>query len=208
MQVLEMILNRLDMALIEADELCPAAGVFTQNVFCAAPVIVSREHLDGCGYGLARAMVINSGIANAATGVVGLERARATANLVAGVVGCVWKEDVLVASTGVIGQQLDITPFEFGVSTLHEQLQEAGASDESGHCAARAIMTTDTVPKEAAVSYKSCDPAFEGCTFTIGGMAKGSGMTMPNMATMISVLTTDARVPCCAPSRSINRSGK
>ena len=120
--------NRLDMALIEADELCPAAGVFTQNVFCAAPVIVSREHLDGCGYGLARAMVINSGIANAATGVVGLERARATANLVAGVVGCA-EEDVLVASTGVIGQQLDITPFEFGVSTLHEQLQEAGASD-------------------------------------------------------------------------------
>ena len=76
--------NRLDMALIEADELCPAAGVFTQNVFCAAPVIVSREHLDGCGYGLARAMVINSGIANAATGVVGLERARATANLCCG----------------------------------------------------------------------------------------------------------------------------
>ena len=186
--------NRLDMALIEADELCPAAGVFTQNVFCAAPVIVSREHLDGCGYGLARAMVINSGIANAATGVVGLERARATANLVAGVVGCA-EEDVLVASTGVIGQQLDITPFEFGVSTLHEQLQEAGVSDESGHCAARAIMTTDTVPKEAAVSYKSCDPAFEGCTFTIGGMAKGSGMIMPNMATMISVLTTDAPVP-------------
>lgn len=68
--------NRLDMALVEADELCPAAGVFTQNVFCAAPVTVSREHLDGVGYGFARAMVINSGIANAATGSVGLENAR------------------------------------------------------------------------------------------------------------------------------------
>lgn len=186
--------NRLDMALVEADELCPAAGVFTQNIFCAAPVSVSREHLDGRGYGLARAMVINSGIANAATGVVGLERARATAALVADVVGCT-EEDVLVASTGVIGQQLDITPFKTGVPALHIGLQESGATDESGHRAARAIMTTDTVPKEAAVSYESTDPAFKGCTFIVGGMAKGSGMIMPNMATMISVLTTDAPVP-------------
>ena len=186
--------NRLDMALVEADELCPAAGVFTQNVFCAAPVLVSREHLDGCGFGLARAMVINSGIANAATGTVGLERARATAALVAAVIGCA-EEDVLVASTGVIGQQLDITPFNTGVSALYAELQESGASDKSGHKAARAIMTTDTVPKEYAVSYTSADPAFEGCEFRVGGMAKGSGMIMPNMATMISVLTTDAPVP-------------
>lgn len=185
--------NRLDMALVEADELCPAAGVFTQNIFCAAPVSVSREHLDGCGYGLARAMVINSGIANAATGTVGLERARATAALVADVVGCT-EEDVLVASTGVIGQQLDITPFKTGVPALHVELQESGSTDESGHRAARAIMTTDTVPKEAAVSYESTDPAYEGCTFIVGGIAKGSGMIMPNMATMISVLTTDAPV--------------
>lgn len=186
--------NRLDMALVEADELCPAAGVFTQNVFCAAPVIVSREHLDGCGFGLARAMVINSGIANAATGTVGLERARAATALVADVVGCA-EEDVLVASTGVIGQQLDITPFKTGVPALHAELQKTGAADESGHRAARAIMTTDTVPKEYAVSYTSADPSFAGCTFTVGGMAKGSGMIMPNMATMISVLTTDAPVP-------------
>lgn len=186
--------NRLDMALVEADELCPTAGVFTQNVFCAAPVLVSREHLDGCGFGLARAMVINSGIANAATGTVGLERARATAALVADVIGCA-EEDVLVASTGVIGQQLDITPFNTGVPALYAELQESGASDESGHKAARAIMTTDTVPKEYAVSYTSADPAFEGCEFRVGGMAKGSGMIMPNMATMISVLTTDAPVP-------------
>lgn len=186
--------DRLDMALVEADELCPAAGVFTQNVFCAAPVLASREHLDGCGFGLARAMVINSGIANAATGTVGLERARATAALVADVIGCA-EEDVLVASTGVIGQQLDITPFNTGVPALYAELQESGASDESGHKAARAIMTTDTVPKEYAVSYTSADPAFEGCEFRVGGMAKGSGMIMPNMATMISVLTTDAPVP-------------
>ena len=115
--------NRLDMALVEADELCPAAGVFTQNVFCAAPVTVSREHLDGVGYGFARAMVINSGIANAATGSVGLENARKTAGIVASTVGCM-SEDVLVASTGIIGQQLDIAPFETGVPALHDILGE------------------------------------------------------------------------------------
>lgn len=186
--------NRLDMALVEADELCPAAGVFTQNVFCAASVTVSREHLEGRGFGLARALVVNSGIANAATGTIGLENARLTAEIVAQHIGCA-QEDVLVASTGVIGQQLDITPFKTGVPALHEELKRTGSTNESGHKAACAIMTTDTVPKEYAISYTSADPAFEGCVFTVGGMAKGSGMIMPNMATMISVLTSDAPVP-------------
>lgn len=185
--------QRLDMALVEADELCPAAGVFTQNVFCAAPVTVSRRHLNGVGHGLARAVVVNSGIANAATGSVGVEAAQSTAALVADTVGCL-PEEVLVASTGVIGQLLDTTPFEEGVPRLHAQL--AQASDEQkaayGHDAACAIMTTDTVPKEVAVSYTSADASYEGCTFTVGGMAKGSGMIMPNMATMIAVITTDA----------------
>lgn len=181
--------NRLDMALVEADELCPAAGVFTQNVFCAAPVIVSREHLDSVGYGFARAMVINSGIANAATGSVGLETARQTAGIVAATVGCT-PEDVLVASTGIIGQNLDMAPFKTGVPKLHAQL-----GSTTGNSAARAIMTTDTVSKEAAVSFESADAEYAGCTFTVGGMAKGSGMIMPNMATMISVLTTDAPIP-------------
>ena len=181
--------NRLDMALVEADELCPAAGVFTQNVFCAAPVTVSREHLDGVGYGFARAMVINSGIANAATGSVGLEAARRMAGIVAETVGCT-TEDVLVASTGVIGQNLDTAPFTTGVPALHAKLDET-----TGLSAAQAIMTTDTHPKQAAVSFATADPAYAGCTFTVGGMAKGSGMIMPNMATMISVLTADAPVP-------------
>lgn len=186
--------NRLDMALVEADELCPAAGVFTQNVFCAAPVTVSREHLDGVGYGFARAMVINSGIANAATGSVGLENARKTAGIVASAVGCM-PEDVLVASTGIIGQQLDIAPFETGVPALHGIIGET-----TGNSAARAIMTTDTVSKEAAVSFETADAEYAGCTFTVGGMAKGSGMIMPNMATMIAVITTD--VPIAAPDLS------
>lgn len=185
--------QRLDMALVEADELCPAAGVFTQNVFCAAPVTVSRQHLDGVGYSLARAIVVNSGIANAATGAVGIEAAQNTAALVADTVGCL-PEEVLVASTGVIGQLLDTTPFEEGVPRLHAQLMQA--SDEQrmayGHDAACAIMTTDTVPKETAVSYATEDTTYRGCTFTVGGMAKGSGMIMPNMATMIAVITTDA----------------
>ncbi|MDO4499349.1 MAG: bifunctional glutamate N-acetyltransferase/amino-acid acetyltransferase ArgJ [Coriobacteriaceae bacterium] len=182
--------RRLDMALVVADELCAAAGIFTTNVFCAAPVIVSREHLNGTGAGTARAIVVNSGIANAATGDTGLAKARETADIVAGFVGCA-AEDVLVASTGVIGQQLDTKPFESGVPALLE-----GISDtvQAGHDAARAIMTTDTVPKECAVSYVSADPALGGATITVGGMVKGSGMIMPNMATMISVVTTDAPV--------------
>lgn len=186
--------NRLDMALVEADELCPAAGVFTQNIFCAAPVILSRENLNNTGAGLARAMVINSGTANAATGPVGLEAARATTRIVAEAVGCA-EEDVLVASTGVIGQLLDTTPFVEAVPALHAKLSaEAGNESEGGTSAARAIMTTDTVSKEVAVSYVSAAPEFAGTTFTVGGMSKGSGMIMPNMATMISVLTTDAPV--------------
>lgn len=178
--------ERLDMALVEADELYPAAATFTQNIFCAAPVIVSREHLGGRNRGLARAVVINSGCANAATGSIGLDAARRTCDIVASAVGCS-AEDVLVASTGVIGQILDTAPFEEAVPALHQSMTRATGAD-----AARAIMTTDTVPKEIAVTYVSQDPALAGATITVGGMAKGSGMIMPNMATMIAVLTTDA----------------
>jgi glutamate N-acetyltransferase/amino-acid N-acetyltransferase len=181
--------QRLDVALVEADELCPAAGVFTQNVFCAAPVQVSRAHLGTDSAGVARAIIINSGIANAATGDKGLAAAEETAQLTADTVGCA-PEDVLVASTGVIGQFLDLAPFKTGLPQLHAQ-----QSVQGGHDAARAIMTTDTHPKEYAVSYTSECAPFVGKTITVGGMVKGSGMIMPNMATMISVLTTDAPLP-------------
>lgn len=194
--------KRLDMALVEADELCPAAATFTQNVFCAAPIMVSKEHLNNQGYGLARAIVINSGIANAATGTVGLAAAKRTADIASEIIGCV-PEDVLVASTGVIGTILDTNPFDFAIRTLqralyghpaHEDADQAGlpAMGVTGLDAAKAIMTTDTVPKQAAVSWVSADPDYEGITFTVGGMSKGSGMIMPNMATMIAVITTDA----------------
>jgi glutamate N-acetyltransferase/amino-acid N-acetyltransferase len=187
--------ERLDMAVVLASTLAQAAGVFTQNVFCAAPVQVSRAHLNagpkGINYGTARAIVINSGNANAATGSTGFATAEETAQIAATCIGCE-PSDILVASTGVIGQQLDVAPFR-------QALPEAfsAASHDGGAKAARAIMTTDTHPKEFAVKFDGEDIGYPGKTFTVGGMSKGSGMIMPNMATMIAVLTTDA--PVAAP---------
>lgn len=184
--------ERLDMALVVADEPCACAAVFTRNVFCSAPVSISREHLDAPAgspaYGTARAVVINSGNANAATGEPGLEAARATARMVGEALGCPDAE-VMVASTGVIGEHLPLRPFEEGIPLAVERLSSDGGAD-----AARAIMTTDTCSKEAAVSFEGAPIGYPGCTFTVGGMAKGSGMIMPDMATMIAVVATDAPV--------------
>ena len=105
--------KRLDFALVAADQPAACAAVFTTNVFCSAPVTVSKEHLDGAGYGIARAVAINSGIANAATGDKGLQTARQSSGIVADALGCPAQE-VLVASTGVIGQHLQMEPFESG----------------------------------------------------------------------------------------------
>ena len=199
--------GRLDFALVLADEPCAAAATFTQNVFCAAPVTVSRAHLNGENHGTARALIINSGNANAATGSVGLAAAEKSAEIAAEAIGCEAGE-VLVASTGVIGVHLPLEPFSVGVSAAlraisasQAETQEPQAAKQAGvsvkeaaHSAARAIMTTDTVSKEAAVTFTVSAPEFAGKTFTVGGMAKGSGMIMPNMATMISVITTDAPV--------------
>ena len=188
--------GRLDLALVAADEPCAAAAVFTQNVFCAAPVQVNRERLDEGGpgapsYGTARAVVVNSGVANAATGERGREAARAMAEMTADAVGCPASE-VLVASTGVIGVHLPLGPLEEGAPAA-----VAALSREGGAAAARAIMTTDTRPKECAVTFDGDDVGYPGVRFTVGAMAKGSGMIMPNMATMIAVVTTDAPVLAC-----------
>lgn len=168
--------DRLDMALVVADEPCACAATFTKNVFCAAPITVSRRHLDEVGYGIARGIVINSGNANAATGSVGLETAERTTEIVGEAIGCPPRE-VLVASTGVIGQHLDVSPY---INTMPHAV--ASLSAEGGDSAARAIMTTDTVSKEVAVQFSGDDLGYPGVTFTVGGMAKGSGMIMPNMA--------------------------
>ena len=179
--------NRLDLALVVADDPAACAATFTQNVFCAAPVIVSREHLQSSD-GIARALIINSGTANAATGSRGLDDARSTARIVSNVVGCP-ENEVMVASTGVIGVHLPMETFESGVPLAKEALSVDGGAD-----AARAIMTTDTHSKEAAVSFEGDELGYPNCTFTVGGMVKGSGMIMPNMATMIACLTTDAPI--------------
>jgi glutamate N-acetyltransferase/amino-acid N-acetyltransferase len=170
----------LDLALVAADRACAAAGVFTRNRAQAAPVLVSREHLGG---GQARAVVINAGCANAATGEAGLRDAKETARLVAEALGCPPAE-VVVASTGVIGVALPMPALREGIPRV-----VAGLTREAGPVAARAIMTTDTRPKEVVVDFP-----LGGETARVGGMAKGAGMIAPNMATMLCVLTTDAAV--------------
>jgi glutamate N-acetyltransferase/amino-acid N-acetyltransferase len=154
-----------------------AAGTFTQNLACAGPVRVSKEHLAATG-GYASAVVLNSGNANCATGTdVGVARAMAAATATA--VGCE-AEHVLVCSTGLIGIPLDEATVTAGIATLAPARSDSGGDD-----AARAIMTTDTVPKTVAV---------HGDGWTVGGIAKGAAMLAPNMATMLAVLTTDAAV--------------
>lgn len=190
--------ERLDMALVTfGGKQVSCAGAFTTNKFCAAPVTVSRKHLGDKGYSPEiSAIVINSGNANAATGDKGIAAAVETAQIVAEATGCK-PQDVLVSSTGVIGQILDTAPFTTGVPVLYQQIQSFSTEEErfaGGHDAAHAIMTTDTHPKEYAVSYVAEKGELAGEKITVGGMCKGSGMIMPNMATMIAILTTDAPV--------------
>ena len=177
--------NRLDLALVAADETCVVAGTFTTNRFCAAPVTLSRER---AARGRARAVVLNSGNANAATGGPGLEVARRSAEIVAAELGCS-PEDVLVASTGVIGVPLPLGPFESGVPAAAAALAPGAAA---AHDAACAVMTTDTHPKEVAFAGAVPDGHGGEVTVHVGGFVKGSGMIQPNMATMLAVLSTDA----------------
>jgi glutamate N-acetyltransferase/amino-acid N-acetyltransferase len=165
--------GRRDLALVRS--LVPATGaaMFTANRVQAAPVAVSREHLE---LAEPQAVVVNSGVANAATGARGIADARATAAEAGQLLG-VAAEEVLVLSTGVIGAPLPLAKVLGGVSTAALQLSRSG-----GSAAAEAILTTDTHPKEA-VSL--------GHGFSVGGMAKGSGMIHPNLATMLAVVTTD-----------------
>ncbi len=179
--------TRRDLALVSADDTCVCAGVFTQNRFCAAPVQVSKER---AATGRARAVVLNSGNANASTGAPGVEVAKQVARLVATELGCA-EEEVLVASTGVIGVPLALDGFVAGVPTAARALAH---STMAAHDAARAVMTTDTVPKESSFAFQV--PAGDGgvATVHVGGFVKGSGMIQPNMATMLCVLSTDCAI--------------
>jgi glutamate N-acetyltransferase/amino-acid N-acetyltransferase len=173
----------LDLALLVSDTPATAAAMFTVNKAQAAPVHVSREHLTRSG-GIARAVIVNSGCANACTGDEGLANARTMASETARLVGCS-DDQVLVGSTGVIGVGLPMAKI---TSALPRAL--AALSSDQGPAAARAIMTTDPFPKEAAARI-----VIDGREVAIGGMAKGSGMIEPMMATMLGFITTDASLP-------------
>ena len=180
-----------DMTLIATDTPAAAAGVFTKNSVTAAPVIMCREHLSD---GQAQAVIVNSGNANACTGEVGMANARRMAALTAEQLG-IDAALVLVSSTGVIGQQLPMDKIESGIETAAEAL-----STEGGNDAAEGIMTTDTHPKSVAIEVE-----IDGAPVRIGGIAKGSGMIAPNMATMLSYLTTDARINAETLQTALNR---
>jgi glutamate N-acetyltransferase/amino-acid N-acetyltransferase len=181
----------LDLALLVSDGLATVAGVFTTNRAQAAPVLVSKDHL-ARSRGAARAIVVNSGCANACTGQPGLQVARDMAAETARLLHCP-VEHVLVASTGVIGVNLDIGKVRAALPGA-----VAALSADQGAAAARAIMTTDPFPKEAAARL-----SIAGREVAIGGMAKGAGMIEPMMATMLGFVATDAAVPPALLGRAL-----
>ncbi|MBD5457624.1 MAG: bifunctional glutamate N-acetyltransferase/amino-acid acetyltransferase ArgJ [Lachnospiraceae bacterium] len=175
--------DRKDMALVYSRRPCVTAGVFTSNIVKAAPVIWDKEVVAHSSY--AQAIVANAGIANACTGSQGYECCRQTAKIAAECLQ-ISEDAVLVASTGVIGMQIPTEKIAEGVKKLAEQKAD---TIEAGKTAAEAIMTTDTISKQAAVTFE-----VGGKTVTLGGMCKGSGMIHPNMGTMLGFLTTDAAI--------------
>ncbi|MFT4106257.1 MAG: bifunctional glutamate N-acetyltransferase/amino-acid acetyltransferase ArgJ [Lacrimispora sp.] len=175
--------DRKDMAMIYSEVPAKAAGTFTANVVKAAPVKWDKDIVTNSPY--AQAVVVNAGVANACTGEEGLAYCKETAEKAAECLS-IPVNSVLVASTGVIGRQLPMDRIAAGVAAMAPDLD---SSEESGTAAATAIMTTDTVKKEAAVQFEA-----GGKTVTIGGMCKGSGMIHPDMCTMLSFVTTDAAI--------------
>ena len=175
--------DRTDMAMLYSRTPCRAAGTFTTNVVKAAPVLWDKKVVQESAF--VQAVVVNAGIANACTGQEGLGYCRETAQAAAEALG-IPEEAVLVASTGVIGMQLPMDRIRDGVKAMAPKLAEGA---EAGNRAARAIMTTDTHEKEAAVQFE-----IGGRTVTVGGMCKGSGMIHPNMCTMLAFVTTDLAI--------------
>lgn len=168
-----------DMALIYCDKLCNAAALYTQNKVKGAPITVTKEHLAD---GKAQAVIVNSGNANTCNSN-GIEIAEGACELTAKALG-ISANDVIVASTGVIGQKMSLEPFEKCIPELAKNLSVNGYND-----ACTAIMTTDTRQKQFAVEF-----TLDGKTCRIGGMSKGSGMINPNMATMLAFITTDVKI--------------
>lgn len=175
--------GRNDMALIYSEKPCTAAGVFTSNIVKAAPVLWDKKVIEEADY--VRAVIVNSGIANAGTGEEGMSICRKTAEAAAAVIGDN-AENILVASTGVIGKQIPVDKIVDGTKQLLSLKEE---TTEAGTKAAEAIMTTDTHKKEIAVEI-----TLSSGTVAMGGMCKGSGMIHPDMCTMLGFVTTDAAV--------------
>ena len=170
--------TKKDLSLIFSEVKASAAAVYTTNLVKGAPLVVTKSHLSD---GYAQAVICNSGNANTCN-ANGIEIAEEMSNLIASELN-ISSSDIVVASTGVIGQSLDITPIKNGIPSLVEGL------GLNGDVAAEGIMTTDTVPKEVAVSFE-----IDGVECKIGGIAKGSGMIHPNMATMLVFITTDCAI--------------
>lgn len=171
--------TKKDLAMIVSDTKCSAAAVYTQNKVYGAPITVTRNNIAD---GYAQAVICNSGNANTCN-ADGVEKAEMMCDIAAKALG-VDSKDVIVASTGVIGMTLDVTPIAEGAPALAAQMSEKG-----GHDCAEAIMTTDTLPKEVAVELE-----IGGKTVTLGACCKGSGMIHPNMATMLCFMTTDCNI--------------
>lgn len=171
--------DKKDLALIFCEKECDTAAVYTQNLVCGAPITVTKNNISD---GKARAVVCNSGIANTCN-ADGIEKAEGMCEITASALG-ISKSDIIVASTGVIGQPLDLEPVKNGIGELVSGLNKNGSGS-----AANAIMTTDTVKKEFA-----CEFTLGGKPCHIGAISKGSGMIHPNMATMLAFITTDANI--------------
>ena len=186
----------LDLVVLAVDTFASMAGIFTTNLAQAAPVLVSKRHLD-IARGAGCAIVVNSGCANACTGEEGLANATRMAEEVALALGCP-SEQVLVASTGVIGVGLNMDRVVPGIREACASLARSNGSD-----AARAIMTTDPFPKEHAVRVTTPRGAF-----SVGAMAKGAGMIEPNMATMLGFISTDAQVTPAMLQRALVESAR
>ena len=189
--------NRKDLLVMQLAPGSRVAGVFTQNRFCAAPVVLCKEHLAAGGE--IRALVVNTGNANAGTGEEGMQRARQTCQQVAELLDCS-EQQVLPFSTGVIMEPLPIERIVAGLPTC-----VAGLKEDNWHDAAQAIMTTDIVAKGVSRTLKLCSK-----TITVTGIAKGSGMIHPNMATMLGYIATDAAISQAALEaliqQAVNRS--
>ena len=185
--------EKKDLALIYSEIPAAAAAIYTTNIVKGAPLTVTMKHLEN---GKAQAIICNSGNANTCN-ENGIEIAESAAVLLAEGLG-IEKEDVVVASTGVIGQPLDIAPFKDGIPSLISSL-----SDKGSRSAAEAIMTTDTVKKEAAVAFE-----VGGKACRLGAIAKGSGMICPNMATMLVFITTDCDISSVLLQKALSEDAK